>query len=307
MHIVSHRTCGSRPPCTRHPIHACALVRCVVVVSLHPSPFFLFVPLLFFQPFQMSSSEFHEKLKSKPLCDFRLGTVATSDHETTLTAYSHQPTTSNQQPTTKNRNTNNHQQPTTANNRQQPPTTNNNNQQPRTTTNDHRPPTANSQKPKANNNHEQGGRLLKAWGKTSAARLSATCILPRWSHRCHERQLKKITWDLVMPRAIVTCGSSGCFSLGVSAGAMSKRLAAFRKAAGFQEQRPTADQRGGEPTRLPWRGLQECCCALVGGVHEHEGHLPGGANVPLRRPAERDGGADWASTLNMTTANANHE
>ena len=30
----------------------------------------------------MSSSEFHEKLKSKSLCDFRLGTVATSDHET---------------------------------------------------------------------------------------------------------------------------------------------------------------------------------------------------------------------------------
>ena len=39
MHIVSHRTCGSSPPCTRHPIHACAPVCCVVVVSLHPSPF----------------------------------------------------------------------------------------------------------------------------------------------------------------------------------------------------------------------------------------------------------------------------
>ena len=78
----SHRTCGSRPPCTRHPIHACALVRCVVVVSLHLSPFSCFFPLLFFQPFQMSSSEFHERLRSNPLCDFRLGTVATSDHET---------------------------------------------------------------------------------------------------------------------------------------------------------------------------------------------------------------------------------
>ena len=33
----------------------------------------------------MSSSEFHERLKSKDLRDFRLGTVATSDHETTLT------------------------------------------------------------------------------------------------------------------------------------------------------------------------------------------------------------------------------
>ena len=35
----------------------------------------------------MSSSEFHERLKSKALCDFRLGTVATSDHETPLTGY----------------------------------------------------------------------------------------------------------------------------------------------------------------------------------------------------------------------------
>ena len=30
--IVSHRTCGSRRPCRRHPIHACAPVCCVVVV-----------------------------------------------------------------------------------------------------------------------------------------------------------------------------------------------------------------------------------------------------------------------------------
>ena len=29
----------------------------------------------------MSSSEFHERFESNPLCDFRLGTVATSDHE----------------------------------------------------------------------------------------------------------------------------------------------------------------------------------------------------------------------------------
>ena len=85
MHIVSHRTFGSRPPCTRHPIHACALVRCVVVVLSSPVSFFYFVPLLFFRPFQMSSSEFHERLRSNPLCDFRLGTVATSDHETPLT------------------------------------------------------------------------------------------------------------------------------------------------------------------------------------------------------------------------------
>ena len=82
MHIVSHR--GSSLSSTRHPIHACAPVRCVVVV-LFTRLLFLFVPLLFFRPFQMSSSEFHEKLKSKDLRDFRLGTVATSDHETPLT------------------------------------------------------------------------------------------------------------------------------------------------------------------------------------------------------------------------------
>ena len=35
----------------------------------------------------MSSSKFHERLRSNPLCDFRLGTVATSDHETPLTGY----------------------------------------------------------------------------------------------------------------------------------------------------------------------------------------------------------------------------
>ena len=72
---------------------------------------------------------------------------------------------------------------------------------------------------------------------------------------------------------------------------MSKRLAAFRKAAGFQGQRPSAVQRGGEPTRLPWHGLQECCGALVGGGgHEHEGHFPGGANVLQCHPTELAGG-----------------
>ena len=82
MHIVSHR--GSSLSSPRHLIHACAPVRCVVVV-LFTRLLFLFVPLLFFQTFQMSSSEFHERLKSKDLRDFRLGTVASSDHETPLT------------------------------------------------------------------------------------------------------------------------------------------------------------------------------------------------------------------------------
>ena len=35
----------------------------------------------------MSTSEFNERSRSNPLCDFRLGTVATSDHETPLTGY----------------------------------------------------------------------------------------------------------------------------------------------------------------------------------------------------------------------------
>ena len=33
---MSHRTCGSSPPCTRHPIHACAPVCCVLVVFSSP-------------------------------------------------------------------------------------------------------------------------------------------------------------------------------------------------------------------------------------------------------------------------------
>ena len=83
MHIVSHR--GSSLSSPRHPIHACPFVRCVVVV-LFTRLLFLSVLLLFFRLFQMSSSEFHERLKSKDLRDFRLGTVATSDHETPLTS-----------------------------------------------------------------------------------------------------------------------------------------------------------------------------------------------------------------------------
>ena len=82
---MSHRTCGSSPPCTRHPIHAFAPVCCVVVVFSSTVSVLYFVPPLSFQPFQMSSSKFHEKFRSNPLCDFRLGTVATSDHETPLT------------------------------------------------------------------------------------------------------------------------------------------------------------------------------------------------------------------------------
>ena len=68
----------------RHSIHAWSSVRCVVVV-LFTRLLFLSFPLLFFQTFQTSSSEFHKKFMSKDLRDFRLGTVASNDHETPLT------------------------------------------------------------------------------------------------------------------------------------------------------------------------------------------------------------------------------
>ena len=70
MHIVSHRgsSCLARVIPSMH-VHLC------VVWWLFSSTrlLFLFVPSLFFQTFQMSSSEFHEKFKSKDLRDFRLG------------------------------------------------------------------------------------------------------------------------------------------------------------------------------------------------------------------------------------------
>ena len=63
-------------------VHLCVALW---LISLHPSPVFYFVPPFSFQPFQMFTSEFNERFRSNPLCDFRLGTVATSDHETPLT------------------------------------------------------------------------------------------------------------------------------------------------------------------------------------------------------------------------------
>ena len=50
-----------------------------------PVSFFLSFPLLFFQTFQTPFSAFHKKFMSKDLRDFRLGTVASNDHETPLT------------------------------------------------------------------------------------------------------------------------------------------------------------------------------------------------------------------------------
>ena len=58
---------------------------CVVVVFSSPVSVLYFVPPFLFQPFLMSTSEFNERFRSKPLCNFRLGTVVTSDYETPLT------------------------------------------------------------------------------------------------------------------------------------------------------------------------------------------------------------------------------
>ena len=62
-------------------------VCCVVVDFSSTVSVLYFVPPLSFQPFLMFTSEFNERSRSNPLCDFRLGTVATSDHETLLTGY----------------------------------------------------------------------------------------------------------------------------------------------------------------------------------------------------------------------------
>ena len=60
---------------------------CVLVVFISPVSVLYFVPPFSFQPFQMFTSVFNERSRSNPLCNFRLGTVATSDHETPLTGY----------------------------------------------------------------------------------------------------------------------------------------------------------------------------------------------------------------------------
>ena len=48
---------------------------------------FYLVSLFSFQLFLMSTSALNERSMSNPLCDFRLGTVVTSDYETPLTFF----------------------------------------------------------------------------------------------------------------------------------------------------------------------------------------------------------------------------
>ena len=90
MQIINSHCVTSwlKSSCPRHSIHAWSSVRCVVVV-LFTRLLFLSVPLLFFQTFQTPSSAVHKKFMSKNLRDFRLGTVASNDHETPLTWNDH--------------------------------------------------------------------------------------------------------------------------------------------------------------------------------------------------------------------------
>ena len=80
---MSHH--GSRSSSARHSIHAWSSVRCVCWSFSSPVSLFLSFPLLFFQTFQTPFSAVHKKFMSKSPRDFRLGTVASNDHETPLT------------------------------------------------------------------------------------------------------------------------------------------------------------------------------------------------------------------------------
>ena len=56
----------------------CFLLACLVLYLVSPFSF---------QPFLMSNSVLNERFRPNPLCNFRLGTVVTSDYETPLTGY----------------------------------------------------------------------------------------------------------------------------------------------------------------------------------------------------------------------------
>ena len=60
----------------------CFLLACLVLYFVSPFSF---------QPFLMFTSALNERSRSNTLCDFRLGTVVTSDHETPLTILERQP------------------------------------------------------------------------------------------------------------------------------------------------------------------------------------------------------------------------
>ena len=81
--VTSHLWLKSALHASSHPCMRTCVLRCDCF--LLACPVLYFVPPFSFQPFLMFTSEFNERSRSNPLCDFRLGTVATSDHETPLT------------------------------------------------------------------------------------------------------------------------------------------------------------------------------------------------------------------------------
>ena len=81
--VTSHLWLKSALHASSHPCMCTCVLR--LGCFLLACPVFYFVPPFSFQPFLMFTSEFNERSRSNPLCDFRLGTVATSDHETPLT------------------------------------------------------------------------------------------------------------------------------------------------------------------------------------------------------------------------------
>ena len=81
--VTSHLWLKSALHASSHPCMCTCVLRlgCFLLACL----VLYFVPPFSFQPFLMFTSEFNERSRSNPLCDFRLGTVVTSDHETPLT------------------------------------------------------------------------------------------------------------------------------------------------------------------------------------------------------------------------------
>ena len=81
--VTSHLWLKSALHASSHPCMCTCVLR--LGCFLLACPVLYFVPPFSFQPFLMFTSEFNERSRSNPLCDFRLGTVVTSDHETPLT------------------------------------------------------------------------------------------------------------------------------------------------------------------------------------------------------------------------------
>ena len=81
--VTSHLWLKSALHASSHPCMCTCVLRlgCFLLACL----VLYFVPPFSFQPFLMFTSVFNERSRSNPLCDFRLGTVVTSDHETPLT------------------------------------------------------------------------------------------------------------------------------------------------------------------------------------------------------------------------------